>query len=105
MIAPTRATNITVTFTSFSTEEGYDYVRLFACEDASCASAQMFGELTGEYDSEQSFSSGASVVLVEFTSDGSVQGDGFTAVWFRNSVSASLSAHEICNSRSRSRSR
>jgi hypothetical protein len=85
LIAPaTKTGSITVTFTSFSTEQRYDYVRLYTCEDAaSCDSRTrtFLGELTGEYDSEQSFTAGSDVVLVVFTSDGSVQSDGFTASW------------------------
>jgi hypothetical protein len=90
LIAPTPKTgSITVTFDSFSLEEGYDVVLLLACADARCNSQSFIALLTGEYDSEQSFTIAESFVLVVFVSDEMGESDGFTASW---TSSASVSA-------------
>lgn len=82
IIAPGGSSRIAVTFTSFSTEQGYDYVRLYQCTDAVCAAPQLLAELSGTSGvAGQSFTASSGYVLVKFTSDGSVTSSGFAAQW------------------------
>jgi hypothetical protein len=81
MIAPPGASQIRISFTEFSTEAGYDWVRLFSCNDIYCASKHLVAELTGTPGSVQSHVSPTAFMRVEFRTDSSVTRGGFTASW------------------------
>ncbi|MEZ4798736.1 MAG: CUB domain-containing protein [Flavobacteriales bacterium] len=67
---------ITVTFSSFSTESGYDYLRIY--DGASSGSFQI-GQLTGSPATPISFTSSSGSLTFVFTSDGSIVNSGWAA--------------------------
>ena len=81
MIAPYGAVQITIQFTAFSTQPTNDVVRVFQCSDVYCSQQQQLAELSGTYPGIQTITSMSGYMRVVFTSDGSVNYDGFTASW------------------------
>ena len=81
MLAPFGAAQITLRFTMFSTQPGNDVVRVFQCMNVSCSQQQQLAELSGTYSTVQSVTSATGYMRVVFTSDGSVNFDGFNASW------------------------
>lgn len=80
VIAPSGACSVAITFLSFNTENGFDYVRIYDGEDAT-------GELLGEFDDitlpndGDPITSTLPAMTIVFTSDGSVVRPGFEATW------------------------
>ena len=73
---------ISLAFTSFDTESGYDYVTINRCQDSSCSSPERVGRLSGSSVSASStYTSSTGYLQVVFESDGSVQEAGFVATW------------------------
>lgn len=72
---------ITLHFTEFSTQPGKDVVRVLQCKDIWCTEHQQLAELSGMYSSIQTVTSSTGYVKVLFTSDSSVNFDGFAATW------------------------
>ncbi len=81
IIAPERAAQLTVTFTQFNTEQGYDFLKLYSCITIDCSEKNLLAEMSGIYSSAQAFTSPTGVLYVQFTSDWFVTGSGFTASW------------------------
>ncbi len=81
IIAPAQAAQITITFNSMKTEIGYDFVEIFSCVSSACARdtivpiVRLSGTQTGSYRSTTPY------MLVKFTSDYSVEEEGFSATW------------------------
>jgi hypothetical protein len=94
MIAPAGAAHISITFTELSTQPGKDLVTVFQCLDISCSQQQQLAELSGLYATPQAVTSTTGYMKVVFTSDGSINYDGFKATW--TSVSY-LTRWCICN--------
>jgi hypothetical protein len=96
MIAASGDLLVTLVFTEFSTQPGKDLVRVFQCTDIGCSEQQLLAELSGTYTSAQALSSTTGYMKVVFTSDGSVNYDGFTATWM---IVSWLSVYgDICSS-------
>jgi hypothetical protein len=94
MIAPYGAVQITIQFTSFSTQPTNDVVRVFQCSDVYCSQQQQLAELSGTYPGVQTITSMSGYMRVVFTSDESVNYDGFTASWSSVSIFfAKLACH------------
>jgi hypothetical protein len=81
MIAASGDLLVTLVFTEFSTQPGKDLVRVFQCTDIGCSEQQLLAELSGTYSSAQAVTSASGYMKVVFTSDGSVNYDGFNATW------------------------
>jgi hypothetical protein len=81
MIAPAGAAQITIQFTAFSTQPFNDVVRVFQCSDVYCSQQQQLAELSGTYPGVKTITSMTGYMKVVFTSDNSVNYDGFTASW------------------------
>ncbi len=81
VLIPTGAAQVTVTFTSFSTELDYDFVKVHWCTDNTCTLGGVLGQLTGTYSSQQSFTSTTGFMYIRFTSDNSLALTGFTATY------------------------
>jgi hypothetical protein len=75
LIQPSGATSITLSFSAFNTELGYDYVRVY---DGSTTSAALIGSFSGTSIPASVTSSGGSM-LVNFTSDGTANRTGWSA--------------------------
>src|SRR5512133_2285430 len=69
------ASNITLNFTSFETESGYDFVSVF---DGETTSSPLLGTFSGN-SIPQSLTSTGESMLVTFTTDGGMEAAGWTA--------------------------
>ena len=101
MIAPTGATAVTITFMEVITEYEYDFVTVSECNDVNCSNPRQLWNFSGSSGSAQSFTSLSGFLMVEFTTDGSVTYQGFTASWtstdVRNAVAcAVLQRRSLC---------
>jgi len=87
VISASSASSISISFSSFDTESGYDYVRINSCVSSSgatsCDSPVELAELSGNsvLSSGNSWTSTTGIMRVHFTSDGSVTRSGFVALW------------------------
>jgi len=75
LIQPVGATNITLNFTAFDTESGYDFVRVY---EGTSTSGALLGQFSGNSIPGSITSSGGSM-LVHFTSDHSITAQGWEA--------------------------
>ena len=73
LIQPSSGGSITLDFTSFDTESGYDYVRVY---DGNSAYSSLLGTYSGSSIPSSITSSGSSLYIT-FTTDGSVTREGF----------------------------
>jgi hypothetical protein len=80
-IAPYGAVQIALRFEEFSTQAHKDVVTVFECTDIYCTQQQLLAALSGRYSTPQVVMSSTGFVKVVFTSDGSINNDGFTASW------------------------
>ncbi|MCW3070793.1 MAG: N-acetylmuramyl-L-alanine amidase, negative regulator of AmpC, AmpD [Bacteroidetes bacterium] len=83
-IQPPGATSITLNFTSFSTEAGWDYMFIY---DGATTAAPLIGQYDGTTSPGTVTSSGGSL-LIEFRSDCATIAAGWVANWTSNSVTA-----------------
>jgi hypothetical protein len=82
MIAPPQATLITLSFTMFSIQAEKDIVKVFQCIDVACLQQQQLADLSGWHSSgSQVVTATTGFMKVVFTSDASVNYDGFKASW------------------------
>jgi hypothetical protein len=81
VIASTLGQLITISFTEFQTQAGYDFVKLYQCTDIGCQTSQPLAELSGTYSTTQAVTSYTGFMKVVFTSDRSINYGGFTARW------------------------
>jgi len=74
---------VTLQFTSFQIEQGYDFVRIRRCPTASCASSTQLLYMSGGTDLTIVYSSDAANPFLQltFTTDSSVVQDNWTANW------------------------
>jgi hypothetical protein len=75
LIQPVNAASITLSFSQFNTESGYDFVRVY---DGATTSAPLLGQYSGTNLPPSLTSTGGSM-LIRFTSDYSVVAQGWTA--------------------------
>ena len=74
--------DISVSFSSFDTESGYDYVSIDRCDTAACESTERIGRLSGSsVSSSNVYSSSTGFLKVTFTSNSWGPRSGFTAEW------------------------
>lgn len=83
LIQPSGALNVTLTFNSFATESGYDFVKIY---DGTTTSSPLLGKFSGTSLPPSITSSGASM-LIEFTTDGGVVAAGWSATYKGNAPS------------------
>ena len=80
MIAPTGATQITLSFSDFDTESCCDFVRVWQCGNTDCSSSRrLLATLSGS--SRTRVVSQTGFMLVQLITDASVTGSGFAATW------------------------
>ena len=73
---------VQIQFTEFQTEDKYDMVTLYDGMDASAPQLhQLMGTMTASDQAGYSTSAGNHVMMVEFTSDESISGPGFEAIY------------------------
>ena len=91
LIQPPGATNISLSFSAFHLENGYDFVRVY---DGSSTSDPLLGEFTGNSVPGSVTSSGGSM-LVHFTSDYSVRAGGWEASYEINTTGCGSCTNEV----------
>jgi len=73
---------ISLSFSSFNTESGWDYVTVNSCVTSSCSSVDLVARLSGSsVNSGTTYTSSTGYLQLVFTSDSSVTGSGFVAQW------------------------
>ena len=81
LIAAEGAT-ISLVFSEFRTEQGYDWVAVYNCKDSSCTSFEHLQSITGtNYDILPDYT-GQNYLYVTFDSDYNVEYNGFSAQWY-----------------------
>ena len=88
LIAAQAGAEIRVSFSSFSTESGYDYLSIYTCNCES--SSQRILRHWGSLSSSNVYSSSTGFLLVTFTSDYQCTMGGSTGTWSSSSVLASV---------------
>jgi hypothetical protein len=83
MIAPQGSSfqGLSISFTQLHTQAGVDVIRVFQCSNLVCSQQQQLAQLSGFYSQPQAVTASTGFVKVSFTSDGTVNYDGFKAVW------------------------
>lgn len=85
-IAPTSASFVTINFTSFDLENGFDLMHI---HDGNSTAAPLIGSYTGT-SSPGLISSTGSTITIHFISDPFVNNAGFTSTWTCTSVSTGV---------------
>jgi hypothetical protein len=85
-IAPTSAVNVTMNFTGFDLENGYDSLYIY---DGNSTAAALIGAYTGT-TSPGSFTSTGNAVTLHFISDPFVNNSGFVSSWTCNLLSTGI---------------
>ena len=66
-------TQVSLQFTLFDTEGGYDYVHVYECDSAACDTKINLVTLDGDGDTGTTYTSSTGYMMVELTSDGGVE--------------------------------
>jgi hypothetical protein len=81
IVAPTGASVVTLMFSTFFTESGYDFVTVKSCATISCLSGvTQLGKFSGP-SIPGPVVSNTGIMLIEWTSDGAIQYSGWSAIW------------------------
>jgi len=86
LVQPSGAVNVTLTFNSFATESGYDFVKVY---DGATTSSPLLGQYSGTSLPAAVSSTGASMLIV-FTTDNSVVAEGWSATYTGNAPALSV---------------
>jgi phosphotriesterase-related protein len=86
LIQPSGAVNVTLTFNSFATESGYDFVKVY---DGATTSAPLLGQFSGTSLPAPVSSTGGSMLIV-FTTDYDVVAAGWSASYTGNNPALSV---------------
>ena len=76
--------SIWLSFSSFNTESGYDFVKIYSCLTSSCMSKEQVARLSGDAlitSGNTTYTSSTGYMHVVFETDFSVIGSGFVAQW------------------------
>jgi hypothetical protein len=87
IIAPTGALSITLQFTTFETEETYDFVLLKSCTAIDCVQSSVLGRFSGS-TIPSPVTSNTGFMMIQWNSDSMVTAPGWSALW--NSVISAL---------------
>ena len=82
---------VSLSFSYFDTESGYDYVTIYECSSSSCSSRQQVARLAGSVSASSSYRSSTGIMQVVFTSDGSVTRGGFQGEWTAGNLGEPIS--------------
>lgn len=98
IIAPDSAdmSNVTLTFTHFNTEFGYDTLNFYSCDDPWCSpeGLNMLGEMSGMPAVPLSIFSSTGYMLITFSSDDSISFGGFEGTWAMNMAGGDSSFYD-----------
>ncbi len=93
IIASSNGSVIVLSFTEFTTQPFNDLVRVYQCRDIYCSQHQQLAELSGSYETLPVLMSVTGYMKVAFTSDSSINYNGFNATW---SMVWSNKPHHAC---------
>ena len=68
-------------FTEFDTQPSNDVVQVLQCLDIACLAPLQLAQLSGTYSTPQAFTSYTGFMKIVFTSDSTVNSNGFSASW------------------------
>lgn len=91
VIQPAGATSVTLTFTSFNTEAGYDYVYIY---NGNSTSAPLLGKFAGTTN-PGTFTGTSGALTIEFRSDCATISSGWAATWSCGSTTVSPSNLQV----------
>jgi hypothetical protein len=80
IIAPVGASSITLQFYAFQTEQNYDFVTIQGCAAIDCLQRSVLGQYSG-WTIPSPVTSNTGIMLIQWMSDGSVTGPGWSAMW------------------------
>ena len=86
IIAPAGVSTAQLTFTELDTEVGVDLLRVLKCSDDSCSSTSQIGKSASGRALRGFRATPPGVMLVTFSSDGALNGAGFSAGWAAASI-------------------
>ncbi len=86
IVSPGDMTQIAITFTDLNVESYHDFIRVYQCSGISCLDPRLVGQLSGDYSNAQTTLMAHNHMMVKFSSDGGVNGDGFAANWKSDAV-------------------
>ena len=87
------ADHVTLHFTDFDTEGGWDFVSVYSCSGQSCLNQELLGSFTGN-DVPADVTSSTGFIRIEWTSDYSVTFTGWSAQWKTNSNKETRGTHQ-----------
>ena len=93
-------TEISVSFSSFNTESGFDYVSVYQCNTAACGSSERTGLLKhsgSSLSSSNMYRSSTGILKVTFTSESGTSAIGFSGIWISSSTSGATSCSTVPN--------
>jgi hypothetical protein len=85
IIAPTTAGSVTLRFTFFDTEVGYDFVTIKSCTAIDCQQSTELGKYSGS-TIPGPLTSNTGILLIEWKSDVIVTASGWSASWMSSTV-------------------
>ncbi len=86
IISPSSTTQIALTVTDLNTEACCDFLQIFKCTTILCQNPRLIGQMSGSYAFAKTTILVTGYMLVQFASDGGINGDGFTATWQSNAL-------------------
>jgi hypothetical protein len=90
---------ITLTSSQFNLENNADYLRVYMCMDSSCSAPELYARYTGTGSFNPTIP--APFVGLLFTSDGSIQNQGFSLTYSRDTPALPVRSiyvqHDICD--------
>jgi hypothetical protein len=93
VIAPARASSITLEFTSFDTEEDYDFVTIKSCTAVDCLHSTQLGRYSGSMIPDP-VTSDTGIMLIEWLSDETETAPGWSANWSSVDLGGSFCHHQ-----------
>ena len=90
IIAPSGATSVTLQFTSFVTEFTFDFVYLSSCTAVDCTQKSLINQYSGS-TIPSPVTSNTGIMLIEWTSDGTVAYSGWSATWTSQTITCEIS--------------
>ena len=95
LLATSPGVEIQISFPSFDTESGFDYVTIYQCISASCSLQTQILRQSGFLSASNVYTSTTGFLKVTFTSDGSVVRSGFIGTWSLKSRPCAATAPPI----------
>jgi hypothetical protein len=89
VIAPAGVTSVTLQFTTFSTEQNYDFLKVWSCTAVECSQTSLLGQFSGS-TIPGPLTTNTGVILIQWTSDAENTEFGWSASWSSVVVGGSL---------------